>query len=521
MGIILGVLLGLELNSVLTKVYYVNTSDKFNDILNYTNKYYFEEVDTDKLMESGIKGMLDELDPHTVYIPPKVQKAAEEDFRGNFEGIGVEFQIIDDTINVVTPITGGPSESVGVMAGDKIIKIDGKDCVGFTNEEVISNLRGEKGTKVSITVYRPSSAKEYEFTIIRDEIPLYSVDASIMTDDKTGYITVSKFAETTTDEILEALKKLTDKGMKQLVLDLRNNAGGLLSQAYSVSDIFIDDNKMIVYTKGRIPDFNEEFKAETSYPYEKIPLVVLVNRGSASASEIVAGAIQDWDRGLIVGETTFGKGLVQRPFILEDGSALRLTVSKYYTPAGREIQRDYKNKDDYYSYVNSTDESKGDNLEHTAERDSTRPVFETASGRKVYGGGGITPDYFVSSGKLTDYSAELRRNNIFYEFVRNFLDSKENEIKKKYLSLEKFLSEYAISDKMLNDLISFAEAKNVKFLKDDFNKDKEYIGGRIKAYIAREYWKDEGWYSVLLKLDEQFNKAVALFSESKELAHLN
>lgn len=321
--LIIGVYIGIRFNSILN----ISTSDsdiqKISDVLRYTKTFYIDSVDNSKLVEDAIKGMFSELDPHTVYIPVKDQIASEEEFQGYFEGIGIEFQIIKDTVVVVSPITGGPSEAVGIVSGDKIIKINGEDCTGFTSEMIIKKLKGKKGTKVDVTIKRPSNNKEIKFTIVRDTINLYSIDAAFMYDNETGYINLTRFSETSTDEMLSALDKLSDQGMKQLILDLRNNPGGYLNQAHQIADIFIDNNKLIVYTEGRVKDANEQFKAQKEYPYENIPLIILVNRGSASASEIVAGAVQDWDRGLIVGETTFGKGLVQRAFLLPDNSAVR------------------------------------------------------------------------------------------------------------------------------------------------------------------------------------------------------
>ncbi|MGQ9643604.1 MAG: S41 family peptidase, partial [Ignavibacterium sp.] len=312
----IGALIGIQLDKVFSGDNLRDSIRKFNDVLTYTEKYYIEEVDTQKLVEAALNGMFNQLDPHSVYIPAKEFTAVEESFRGDFEGIGIEFQIVNDTLTVVSPITGGPSEQLGILPGDRIIKIDGKSVVGITNDEVRQKLRGKAGTKVNVTIVRPGASKQLEYTIVRDKIPIYSVDAHFMIDDKTGYVSVSRFSETTFDELTNALKDLNAKGMKQLLLDLRGNPGGYLNQAVQIADLFIDDKKKIVYTVGRRSEFNEEYFASETFPYEKIPLVVLINRGSASASEIVSGAVQDWDRGLVVGETSFGKGLVQRQFQL-------------------------------------------------------------------------------------------------------------------------------------------------------------------------------------------------------------
>ncbi len=344
-----------------------------------------------------------------------------------------------------------------------------------------------------------------------------------MLENKTGYISLSRFSETTFDEVSDALNDLKNDGMKQLIFDLRGNPGGLLSQAVQVADLFISGNKKIVYTKGRREDFDDEFDASKSSPYEKIPLIILVNNGSASASEIVSGAVQDRDRGLIVGETTFGKGLVQRQFDLPDNSALRLTISRYYTPSGRLIQRDYKNlknKADYYNEIGGKNENEGDNLYHSAEKDSSLPIFKTHAGRIVYGGGGITPDYIVKSDDLTNYTTDLLKNNIFYQFTLSYLDSYEKSIKSKYKTLDDFKSNFDFSEKDIHNFLDFAANKGVKYSQEDFTKDKGYIITRLKAQIARNNWKNKGWYEVILSVDKQLLKANTLFGEAKDLANL-
>uniref|UniRef100_A0A7V2ZJW5 S41 family peptidase n=1 Tax=Ignavibacterium album TaxID=591197 RepID=A0A7V2ZJW5_9BACT len=521
----IGALIGIQLEKVFSGDNLRESIRKFNDVLTYTEKYYIEEVDTQKLVEAALNGMFNQLDPHSVYIPAKEFTAVEESFRGDFEGIGIEFQIVNDTLTVVSPITGGPSEQLGILPGDRIIKIDGNPVIGITNDEVRQKLRGKAGTKVNVTIHRPGLSKLLDYTIVRDKIPIYSVDAHFMIDDKTGYVSVSRFSETTFDELYNALQDLNSKGMKQLLLDLRGNPGGYLNQAVQIADLFIDGKKKIVYTSGRRSEFNEEYYASETYPYEKIPLVVLINRGSASASEIVSGAIQDWDRGLVVGETSFGKGLVQRQFQLFDNSAIRLTISEYFTPSGRLIQRDYKSKKDkkdYYSEITDRDESEGENIEHTAEKDSSKPTFKTLiKKRTVFGGGGITPDYIVKSETLTEYTQNLLKENLFYSYILNYLDNNAKEIKNKFGNdLNKFRKGFSISNEMMDSFISYAKSKKVEFNKDDFEKDKDYIAARLKAQIARNFWKNDGWYSVLLEGDSQFNKALKLFNEAKDLANL-
>jgi carboxyl-terminal processing protease len=491
---------------------------KFSDALNITSRYYVDEVDSQKLTEAAIKGMLEELDPHSVYIPAEQLKRVNEDFQGSFEGIGVEFDIISDTITIVSPISGGPSEKLGILAGDKIIKIDGQSAVKLTREDVPKKLRGQKGTKVTVTIVRAGNKTPMDFEIIRDKIPLYSVDASFMYNNDIGYIKVSRFAATTYDEFVQAYQKLQGQGMKKLVLDLRGNPGGYLDQAFKMSSEFIPKGGKIVYTKSRITDFNEVYNSEGG-KLSEVPLIVLVNSGSASASEIVSGAIQDWDRGLIVGETSFGKGLVQRQFDLPDGSAFRVTTARYYTPVGRSIQKPYEGGK--YKSDLVRDETEGDNFNHQNDKaDSTKPVFKTMGGRIVYGGGGITPDYIVKLDTLTPYTVALRRNNIIYLFTENYMSNNRKNVESSYKSYNAFRDGFNVSSSMMNDFIRFATEKGVALNQSEFDKDKSFIEISIKSQIARDLWGNEGSYAVFVTTDEQFLKAITLFQEAKELGNL-
>jgi len=520
-------ILGIFIGTQFEKIFWGKSDgveiEKLDDVLTYTEKYYVDKVDSRKLVDAGINGILSKLDPHSVYIPAEEIENVEESSKGEFEGIGIEYQIINDTITVVSAISGGPSDALGILPGDRIIKIEYKSAIGITSDGVSKKLRGNAGTKVNVTIYRPSNNKIINYQITRDKIPLYSVEAHLMFNDITGYIYVSRFSETTYDELKNALNDLKNKGMKQLILDLRGNPGGYLSQAVKISDLFIAGKKKIVYTRGRESEFDDDDYASQTSDFENIPLIVLVNNGSASASEIVSGAIQDLDRGLIVGETTFGKALVQRQFELPDNSALRLTVAKYYTPSGRLIQRNYKNlkdRNDYYSQPAERNEKEGDNLYHSEEKDTGRSVYKTNSGRIVYGGGGITPDYIVKSGEITGYTTELLKNNIFYRFVLNYLDQKGKKIQTDYKNLDSFINNFILTDDEITSFIKFAGSNGVKFNETDFNKDRNYILTRLKAQIARNYWKNDGWYSIILSADNQMLKAVTLFDEAKNLAKL-
>lgn len=520
--LLIGIYIGIKLSDTYTLTENKRQMKKLSDIINITEKYYLDTVNSKRLYDGAIKGVFDELDPHSVYISQQEESGEEENFKGNFEGVGIEFQIVNDTITVVSPITSGPSESVGILSGDRIIKIDGKNSIGLKNADVMKKLRGSKGTKVELTVFRPITKSTIVFNVVRDKINLYSVDAELMVDSETGYINLTRFAETTTDEMVKALQDLNSRGMKRLVLDLRNNPGGYITQAAGVADLFIDGDKMIVYTKGRIKSFDDEFHAQKTYPYEKIPLVILVNRGTASASEIVSGAVQDWDRGLIVGETTFGKGLVQRPFEFSDGSAVRITIAKYYTPSGREIQRNYKDKKKYFEEIMDRQETEGENIDHKSEKDTLQKKYKTKNGRIVYGGGGITPDYIIEPGKISHYSIELRKNNVYYQFVRKYLDRNETGIKRLYKdNLRKFVAEFQFDDSQMKDFTDYAGSLKIKYNQKEYLSDKDDIKSRLKAFVARELFKNNGWYLTLLRSDRQFNKAVSLFDEAGKISGLN
>ncbi len=365
--IVLSLVAGAWLNQLISGDNIYDQLNKFKDVLSMAQKVYVEDVDTGKLTEAAIRGMLGELDPHSVYISTAEMQRVKEDFQGSFEGIGIEFAVLNDTLVVVTPIVGGPSEALGIEAGDKIVKINDTSSVGITQDIVPKKLRGPKGTKVKVAIARTGIKDLLVFDITRDKIPLYTVDASFMVDDEVGYVSVTRFAATTHTEFVEAVNKLKKEGMRRLVLDLRFNGGGYLDQAFKMVDELLPKGKKVVYTKGRRPEFNEEYISSGSARVADAGLVVLVNNASASASEIVSGAVQDWDRGLVVGETTFGKGLVQRQYDLADGSGFRLTTARYYTPSGRLIQRPYgDDKAKYQREAFERNEEEGENITHSA-----------------------------------------------------------------------------------------------------------------------------------------------------------
>jgi len=498
--------------------------EKFSTILSMAAKNYVDEVDTQKLTEAAIKGMLAELDPHSVYIPPKEMKRVEEDFRGSFEGIGVEFDIINDTITIVSPIAGGPSEKLGILPGDKIVKIDGENAVGLSREDVPKKLRGPKGTIVTVSIKREGEPKLLEFVITRDKIPLYSVSATFMVPGTDiGYISLNRFAATTYREFMDGIAKLRQQGMKRLVLDLRNNPGGYMDQARLIADEFIPAGYKIVYTKARRPEFEEVYTSTSGGSLEKTPVVVLINGGSASASEIVSGALQDLDRGLVVGETSFGKGLVQRQYELGDGSGLRLTIARYYTPSGRLIQRPYKDKDKYYRGEGRIEVDDEDNISHENEKvDSTRPVFKTLSGRKVYGGGGITPDYFVKSDTINTFSRQLRSKGVFFEYVTNeYLKTHSAALHQRYGDdIARFVQEFSVDDQMIAGLRALAERKGVEWNQELFRQDEQFIRTELKARVAYGLFGSNGSAMVYLPIDRQLRKAIELLPEAARIARL-
>ena len=502
MYVLTGVIIGYLGFSFFNEKSMTEDAKKFRDILKITQKYYINHVDDDKLFESAINGMFEQLDPHTTYLSVDFQNQAEDDLKGKFEGIGIEFQLIHDTINVVSAIIGGPSDKLGIIAGDRIVEINGKSAIKLKSDKIVKLLRGKKGTSVDVKIFRPASKKTIAYRIVRDQIPLYAVDAHFMLNKNIGYISLSKFSETSTKEVLNALNELKNAGMQKLIFDLRSNPGGFLNQAFQIADLFLSDEKLIVSTKGRINEFNEEYHASISSPFESLPIVVLVNHGSASASEIVSGALQDWDRAVIVGQTTFGKGLVQRPFILDDGSAVRLTVSKYFTPSGRAIQRTYeKDKEAYYEAI--YDSTK-------IENNKGKKKFKTSNGRLVYEKGGITPDIKVSSKPLSDTFTDLLRQNVFYEFVRFAFDNNIID-KTQFNSLIDFREKFIVSNNLFDRFISFVLSSKTGLNRADLIKEREMISNRLKAYIGRELFNNNGWYFALSERDIYILTAVKAF----------
>jgi len=520
---------GMEIKHLISGDIVYDQGNKFREVLNLTEKYYVKEVDAKKLTEAALEGLLNQLDPHSVYIAPKAFEQVSEEFRGKFEGIGIRFTIRNDSIFVVEIIGGGPSARIGLQSNDRIVRINDSSAVGYNDDQVRQRLRGPKGTRVKVGIHRPGVKEVLDYEITRAEIALNSIEIATMVSDNVGYVNVSKFSETTNEEMERALKKLKDQGMKKLILDLRGNPGGLLEQAFEMTDLFLDAGPKehphkIVYTKARKAEFDEAYFAKTGQAYENLPLIILIGNSSASSSEIVAGAIQDWDRGLIVGETSFGKGLVQRQWRLTDGSALRLTIARYYTPTGRLIQRDYegKEKDAYQREAFERQEKEGENIEHKAEGDSSRPVFHTHAGRVVYGGGGITPDYVVKNATLTSQTQTIFRRGLFDLFVSSHLDGKGLPIRTQYAGNWKlFRSSFSVTESMLDDFRAFLKKSDVKLDEKEFEKDLSFIKTRLKATFARSFWGNDGWYPTMLQVDAQYQKAMGLFPEAEKIAELH
>ncbi|OQX86082.1 hypothetical protein B6D60_06830 [candidate division KSB1 bacterium 4484_87] len=485
---------------------------RFMDVLKIIRSYYVEDVPTDSLITGAIQGMLEQLDPHSIYIEPKKLKEITEQFQGSYQGIGIEFIIQNKVLTVVSPIAGSPSEALGIRPGDQIIKIEGKSAYGITEAEVQKKLKGPKGSKVTVTIRRPGMDEPFDLTITRDKIPIYSVMAHFMINDKVGYIYVGRFAQTTVDEFDKAYRELQANGMTALLLDLRGNTGGYLDQAFKLADRFIDGGKKIVFTKGRIPESNTEFLSTDRATIPKIPLIILIDKGSASASEIVSGAIQDWDRGLIVGQTSFGKGLVQTQIPLSDGSAVRITTARYYTPSGRLIQRSYKNglMDYYTSGYDEIVKSEKD------QKHNNRPVFYTHAGRKVYGGGGITPDVKIKNKTITKFSTELIFKRLFFEFGSRYA-SKHPGLKKNF---QKFKSTFVVDKMVLTEFKNFIQSKKMEFKEDEFKKDLAYIKLMIKADIARNLWGSKEYYQIRILGDEQVQEALKHFPEAARIAKI-
>jgi carboxyl-terminal processing protease len=490
---------------------------KLKEVFGLIENEYVDSNKSKELVEETIEHILAKLDPHSVYIPVSDRIAANEDLQGNYEGIGIEFNIFHDTLVVVSPLSGGPSEAVGLQSGDKIIKVGDKTIagIGLKNSDVFKLLKGPKGTEVKIEAIR-GNRKPMEFTIIRDKIPQFSIDVSYMVTPEVGYIKISRFASTTYEEFKEALDKLKKTGMKKLILDLQGNPGGYMNEATEIADEFLPAGKKIVYTDGQDERFNTDVIASSAGDFENGDLIVLVNEGSASASEILSGALQDNDRALIVGRRSFGKGLVQRPFDLSDGSELRLTISRYYTPSGRSIQKPY-GEGESYSRDLALRYQKGEYFHADSVQFNDSLKYKTANGRTVYGGGGIMPDYFVplDTSLSSRYLNLLFISNSIQEYTFQYAEQHREELEK--MGGENFVKRFVVTDEMLNELVLTGIRNKVTPDRNDLNHSKPAFQNSVKALIARKIWKNDGYYQVLNETNEVLQQALQLFDRIPEL----
>jgi carboxyl-terminal processing protease len=497
-----------------------NGLNKMREILTYVNRDYVDTVNAEKLIDYSIQKMLAKLDPHTVYITKSETEQTKIQLESNFDGIGVEFNLIKDTIVVVAPITGGPSEQLGIIAGDKIVTIDNENVAGvhMTNMGVFKRLRGPKGTKVKVQIKRGKSNKLLDYSIVRDKIPSISVDVAYMMDDTTGFIKVSRFTGTTDQELHDNLDKLSKKGLKRLILDLRDNSGGYLNVAVKIADEFLTSNKTIVYTKSKNSRFDQSFS--TSFIndglFEKGAMIVLINEGSASASEIVSGAMQDNDRALVVGRRSFGKGLVQMPIPISDGSELRLTISRYYIPSGRSIQKPYSADDEGDTYQKDLYNrfKKGEYFSADSIKFSDSLKFKTTKGRVVYGGGGIMPDYFIprDTSVYTALLVEMYNKDVLREFSLKYFI--ENKKKLEQTTLIEFKKSFNVTDVQWKEILNMAKLSGIKIKDEELKRSEVFIKNQIKALIARSMWKNEGFYSVSNEADDMLRNAVMLFPKA-------
>jgi carboxyl-terminal processing protease len=477
---------------------------------------YVDSVEMGDLVENAIIETLRELDPHSSYIPKREIERAEEPLRGSFEGIGITFQIFKDTILVIAPIPGGPSDKLGIMAGDKIIIINDTIAHGdkVNNQYVMDRLRGKKGTSVDVSIYRKNRSDLIEYTIVRDKIPINSIDAVFMASPDIGYIKLNRFSRTSLKEFETAVADLKQEGMKNLILDLRQNSGGYLGTAIELSDQFLPGGRMIVYTEGlKAPE--QKYWSTPGGDFQEGKLVVMIDEGSASASEIVSGAVQDWDRGIVIGRRSFGKGLVQRPFPLPDGSVIRLTTSRYHTPTGRGIQKPYDNGlEEYYMDIyNRMKHGELVNPDSISFPDSLK--YYTPANRVVYGGGGIMPDIFIpwDSTWISDYYTELRRKGVLNQFTVQYVNDNRENILAEFPGVNDYMKGFILDEAFMKDFIAFAEGMDVEFDEEGYGKSGVFLRQQIKAWMARNLWDASASYEVFSEIDDGFLKALEVLND--------
>lgn len=485
---------------------------------NIVNNLYVDNVDEEKIVENAVRGILENLDPHSSYSTKDETTSSQETMQGSFSGIGIQFNMQKDTLYVVQTIAGGPSEKVGILPGDRFIAVDDSIIAGrkLKNTDIMKRLRGPKGTKVNIKVKRGSNAELLEFRITRDDIPLNSIDAVYMADGKTGYIRLSRFAATSYKEFKDAITKLKKQGMQQLILDLTDNGGGYMQIAAQIANEMLNRGNLIVYTQGRKSP-RQNLNADGSGTFRTQKVVVMINQFSASASEILSGAVQDWDRGVVVGRRSFGKGLVQREFLLPDSSSFRLTIARYYTPSGRNIQKPYVKGDredydkdiiDRYNHgeLQSADSIHfADSLKHTTLR----------LHRTVYGGGGIMPDVFVplDTTQYTDYHRRLVAKGIIPQFALRYVDKNRADLKAQYPDAQKFIKEFTVTDEMLNNLVDAGKAEKVDFDKSQFAKSKEMLRTFVKAAIANDLFSTGAYFQIVNEQNDIYKEALSIIND--------
>lgn len=485
---------------------------------NIVNNLYVDNVDEEKVVENAVRGILENLDPHSSYSTKEETTSSQETMQGSFSGIGIQFNMQKDTLYVVQTIAGGPSEKVGILPGDRFIAVDDSIIAGrkLKNTDIMKRLRGPKGTKVNIKVKRGSNAELLEFRITRDDIPLNSIDAVYMADGKTGYIRLSRFAATSYKEFKDAITKLKKQGMQQLILDLTDNGGGYMQIAAQIANEMLNRSNLIVYTQGRKSP-RQNLNADGSGTFRTQKVVVMINQFSASASEILSGAVQDWDRGVVVGRRSFGKGLVQREFLLPDSSSFRLTIARYYTPSGRNIQKPYVKGDredydkdiiDRYNHgeLQSADSIHfADSLKHTTLR----------LHRTVYGGGGIMPDVFVplDTTQYTDYHRRLVAKGIIPQFALRYVDKNRADLKAQYPDAQKFIKEFTVTDEMLNNLVDAGKAEKVDFDKSQFAKSKEMLRTFVKAAIANDLFSTGAYFQIVNEQNDIYKEALSIIND--------
>lgn len=485
---------------------------------NIVNNLYVDNVDEEKIVENAVRGILENLDPHSSYSTKEETTSSQETMQGSFSGIGIQFNMQKDTLYVVQTIAGGPSEKVGILPGDRFIAVDDSIIAGrkLKNTDIMKRLRGPKGTKVNIKVKRGSNAELLEFRITRDDIPLNSIDAVYMADGKTGYIRLSRFAATSYKEFKDAITKLKKQGMQQLILDLTDNGGGYMQIAAQIANEMLNRGNLIVYTQGRKSP-RQNLNADGSGTFRTQKVVVMINQFSASASEILSGAVQDWDRGVVVGRRSFGKGLVQREFLLPDSSSFRLTIARYYTPSGRNIQKPYVkgDREDYdkdiidrykHGELQSADSIHfADSLKHTTLR----------LHRTVYGGGGIMPDVFVplDTTQYTDYHRRLVAKGIIPQFALRYVDKNRADLKAQYPDAQKFIKEFTVTDEMLNNLVDAGKAEKVDFDKSQFAKSKEMLRTFVKAAIANDLFSTGAYFQIVNEQNDIYKEALSIIND--------